>query len=158
MIKKIPKNTSCFTYYNANPKDKRSSDCVLRAISLASGKSWDEVLDDLVVFAHKYKEMPNDKKCYAKYLESLGFEMQKQPRQYDNTKYTGKEFCNLLNGLYTNSITGVVVPCDIVAKIGGHHIVAIRLDEDNKYKVFDIWDSTGGSIGNYWIRRIKSNG
>lgn len=45
MIKKIPKNTASFTYFNANPKDKRSSDCVLRAISLASGKSWDEVLN-----------------------------------------------------------------------------------------------------------------
>lgn len=155
MIKKIPKNTACFTYFNANPKDKRSSDCVLRAISLASGKSWDEVLDDLVILSHKYKEMPNDKKCYGKYLESLGFEMQKQPRQYDNTKYTGKEFCNLLNGLYINSVTGATVSCDIVAKIGGHHLVAIRLDEDNKYKIFDIWDSTGGSIGNYWIRRNK---
>ena len=153
MIKKIPKNTPYFTYYNANPKDKRSSDCVLRAISLATGKSWDEVLDDLVVFSHKYKEMPNDKKCFSKYLESMGFEIQKQPRKSDNTKYTGREFCNLLNGLYTDSTTDTVTSYDIVAKIGGHHLIAILLDNDNRYKVFDIWDSTDGSIGNYWIRK-----
>ena len=156
MIKKIPKNTECFKFYNANPKDKRSSDCVVRAISCATGKDWDEVLDDLVVFAHKYKEMPNDVKCVGKYLEYLGFEKQKQPRQYDNTKYTGREYCNILNGIYTNSVTGLVVSCDIVANIGGHHIVAIKLDSDNRYKIYDTWDCTEKTIGNYWIRRRKT--
>ncbi|MBO5371758.1 MAG: hypothetical protein J6A75_03455 [Lachnospiraceae bacterium] len=149
MIKKIPKNTSCFTYFNANPKDKRSSDCVVRAISYASGISWDSVLDDLVVFAHKYKEMPSDAKCFSKYLEYIGFEKKKQPRKMDNTKYTGKEFCELLNKKYKDSKCGFSY--DIVANIGGHHIVAIRLDSDNKYKVFDIWDCTDKTIGNYWV-------
>ena len=140
MIKKIPHDTETFKFHNANPKGKRSSDCVIRAISTATGKSWDEVLDDLVKISHKYKEMPNDTKCYAKYLEDLGFSKMKQPRKADNTKYTGSEFCE-----YLRRIPGEY---NVVAHIGGHHIVAIV-----DYKVVDIWNSTGKTIGNYWIKR-----
>lgn len=151
MIKKIPKDTNSFKFHNANPKDKRSSDCVLRAIATATGNTWDKVLDDLIEFSHKYKEMPNDPKCYTKYLESLGFEKMKQPRKLDNTKYTGEEFCNYCSSQYTNGEK-------IVAHIGGHHTVAIMPthegDEINaQYKVFDIWNSTGKTVGNYWIKK-----
>ncbi len=146
MIKKIPKDTTTFKYHNENPKDKRSGDCVLRAIATATGKTWDEVLDELVVFAHKYKEMPSDPKCYGKYLESLGFTKMQQPRKSYNTKYTGAEFCNLCSKVYKNGEK-------IVAHIGGGHIVAIvPTHENDSYKVIDIWNSTGGSIGNYWIK------
>lgn len=150
-IRKTLSDTKTFKFYNANPKDKRSSDCVLRAIATATGKSWDEVLDDLVTIAHKYKEMPDNPKCYGKYLESLGFEKMAQPRHSDNTKYTGSEFCNYCSTNYTNGEK-------IVAHIGGHHIVAIvpTYEGDginDRYKVLDIWNSTDGSIGNYWIKR-----
>lgn len=150
MIKKIPNDTMSYKFYNANPKDKRSSDCVLRAISTASGKTWDEVLDDLVTYAHKYKEMPIDPKCYSKYLEDLGFIKMSQPRHENNTKYTGSEFCRLCSIRYTNGET-------IVAHIGGNHMVAIMPTREgdginDRYKVLDIWNSTGGTIGNYWIK------
>lgn len=149
MIKKIPLDTRSFKFYNANPKDRRSGDCVLRAISTATDKSWDEVLDDLVKYAHKHKEMPDDPKCYSKYLEDLGFTKMKQPRKSDNTKYTGVDFCTYLSTNYTHGER-------IVAHIGGHHIVAIvpTYEGDginDRYKILDIWNSTAGCIGNYWI-------
>jgi hypothetical protein len=31
-----------FKYYNANPLGRHVSDCSVRAISLATGRSWDE--------------------------------------------------------------------------------------------------------------------
>ena len=142
-LRKIPNNTETFTFRNENPKDKRTGDCVLRAIATATGKTWDEVLDDLVDVAHKTKLMPNDPKCYDKYLESLGFEKQKQPRKADNTKYTGSEFCEYLNARVPKGK-------QIVAHIGGHHTVAIAYDKG--YRVIDTWNSTGGTIGNYWIK------
>lgn len=43
MIKKIPEDTKYFHYYNANPKDKITKDCVYRALSLFLNKSWDDV-------------------------------------------------------------------------------------------------------------------
>ena len=153
MIKKVPHDTESFKFYNANPKDKRTADCVLRAISVATGKTWDEVLDDLVACAHKYKLMPNDPKCYEKYLDGLGFIKMKQPRKSDNTKYTGSEFCTWLSVNYIHGET-------IVAHIGGHHAVAIMPSYEgdginDRYKVFDIWNSTSKSIGNYWIKRVE---
>lgn len=150
-IRKIPTDTSSFKFYNANPKNNRSSDCVLRSIVTATGKTWDEVLDDLVILAHKYKVMVDEPKCYEKYLESLGFVKMKQPRKSDNTKYTGAEFCNWLSVNYTNGEK-------IVAHIGGHHIVAIvpTYEGDginDRYKILDTWNSSNGCIGKYWIKR-----
>lgn len=78
--------------------------------------------------------MPNDKKVYTKYIENKGWIKCKQPRKSNNTKYTGKEFVKIVKGT-------------VLAHIGGHHIVCIK---DNK--VLDIWDSTDGCIGNYWIK------
>lgn len=36
-----------YQYYNANAVNKFTDDCVIRAISCATGKSWDEVYDYL---------------------------------------------------------------------------------------------------------------
>ena len=156
MLKKIPANTKYFHFYNANPKGKRASDCVVRAISKATGKDWDSVLDDLIVFSHKYKVMPNEKACYGKYLESIGFSKENQPKYEDLngmiTKYTGEEFCDFLNR--KSKATGVVY--SVVAHIGTHHIVAIMFDEEEQtYKVFDTWNSSKKIIGNYWIKERR---
>lgn len=141
----IPHNTETFEYVNVNPKDKTTGDCVLRAIAGATGKDWDEVLDDLVSLAHKYKLMPNDTKLYGRYLDSLGYIKEKQPRKADGRKYTGSEFCRYLD----SHEAGV----DVLAHIGGHHIVHIACI-DGRYKVVDTWNSTEYTIGNYWIRRF----
>lgn len=142
MIKKIPQDTEYFRYYNANPKDRRTGDCVFRAIALSTGKTWDEVLDDLTVYAHKYKVAPNDTAAYDKYLKDLGYTKMAQPRKKDNTKYTGEEFCRDYLSKFR------LGKYDVVAHIGGHHIVAIV-----DCQVVDIWNSSYKTIGNYWIRR-----
>lgn len=144
MIRKIPANTKSFEFFNANPKDKRSSDCVLRALSSATDLSWDDVLDELVELAHEYKVVPEEKQCYSKFLESHGFVKKPQPRLASGRKYTGTQFCRLCTETFTNGEK-------IVAHIGGHHIVAI-LPTDDGYKVHDTWDSTSGCIGNYWVK------
>lgn len=130
-------DTSTFHWYNANPKNKYTNDCVIRAISTALNLPWNKVYKDLVDIGMKYGYMPNDPKTYNKYLESMGWYKQKQPRRYDGTKYTGVEFCKDLCTPYQN----------VIAHIGGHHIVAIV-----NAKVYDTWDSTSGCIGNYWVQ------
>ena len=142
MKRKIPFDTAYFHYYNANPKDKQTADCVIRAISTATNKSWDDVLSELYQVALKHKLMLNDKKCYKKYLESLGWVQEKQPRKADNTKYTGKEFCNLLDN--KNSKT-------IIAHIGTHHLVCIK-KHAGSHKIFDTWNSSYDRIGTYWVK------
>lgn len=49
-----------FRYYNANPLDKSVNDCTVRAISLASGLSWDETYLILCNFARKRGVMPDE--------------------------------------------------------------------------------------------------
>ena len=67
-------------------------------------------------------------------MELKGWTKMRQPRKRNNTKYTGKEFCEIFKGV-------------CVANIGGNHTVCIK-----NGKVYDIWDSTDGCIGNYWVK------
>ena len=128
--------TKTFHYYNANPKNKITADCVIRALCTAMQEPYDKVYTELFEFSRKCGYMLNEKQCYDKYLQSKGWVKHKQPKKADNTKYTGKEFCMKARP-YENYI----------AKIGSHHIVAIV-----NGKVNDIWDSTDGCIGNYWTK------
>lgn len=144
------KGTDTFCFHNANPKNRLTTgDCVLRAVSLATGCTWDETLDSLVVVAHKMKYAPLDDGCYDRHLIGKGFFKMKQPRKSDGTKYTGSEFCQYLQE--KSLLDGRCY--SVVAHIGGHHIVAIQR-ADGRYKVHDTWDSTDGCIGNYWIKEM----
>ena len=135
-------NTNTFTYYNANPKNRITGDCVIRALCTAMEEPYEKVYKELFEFSIKNGYMLNDKKCYEKYLASKGWVKNSQPRKDDNTKYTGKDFCEEIqtHRHWYNP--------QIIAKIGGHHIVAIMYG-----KVQDIWDSTGKCIGNYWEKK-----
>lgn len=133
-IRKIPENTKSFKFYNANPKNRRTSDCVIRAICTATNQSWDDVAKGLFEYVLKHKVSMESTECYSKYLADNGWVKQKQPRKVDGTKYTGVEFVRKFK-------------CVCVAHIGGNHIVCIK-----DGKVYDTWDSTDGCIGNYWIK------
>lgn len=131
-------DTTTFHFYNANPHNRYTTDCVIRAICTALEQPWEQTLKDLAEIAVKKGVMVDDVACYGEYLRRKGWMKRQQPRKTDNTKYTGKDFCK-------SSI------CDgnrrYIAHIGGHHIVAIV-----EKRVWDIWNSTGGCIGNYWVK------
>lgn len=128
--------TSTFHYYNANPKNRITGDCTFRAICTALEQSWEQTVMEMAEMSCRTGYAINDKKGIERYLEEKGWVKHKQPRKADNTKYTGKEFCEKAR-TYENYI----------ADIGGHHIVAIVGG-----KVYDIWDSTNKCIGNYWTK------
>lgn len=133
-------NTSTFRFYNANPKNKYTGDCVVRAISTALQEPYETVYRELLEMALKTGYAVASTENYDKYLKSKGWVKCKQPKKYNNTKYTGKEFCKHMQNYPMN------YPSRMVANIGGHHVVAIVDD-----KVWDTWDSTNGCIGNYWM-------
>lgn len=95
-----------------------------------------------------------DDKTYGKYLKSKGWTKQKQPRKEDNTKYTGNEFCEILQDTeyvdYILEVSKEQAKSNIIAHIGSGHIVAIVGGQ-----VYDTWNSTDGCIGNYWVKDIK---
>lgn len=147
-LKKIIKDTPYFKFHNANPKDRRTSDCVVRSISLATGISWEETLRNLTELAIKHSLMPSDPKLYSRYLSSLGWTKRPAPRKPDNRKYRGREwveFCRKQNS--------ILYPATQIAHIGGNHIVCIK-----DFRIHDTWDSTNGSIGNFWIKVDNDNG
>lgn len=146
---KFPETTT-FHYHNANPKNKITADCVIRALCTAMNEPYETVYRELYELSLKCGYMLNEKHCYHTYLKSKGWIKHSQPRKADNTKYTGKEFCNELN------CDIMFVGKSVIANIGSHHIVCIK--EDNLHglhKVHDIWDCTDGCIGNYWVKERK---
>ena len=141
-IRKIPSDTRYFKFHNANPFNKRTCDCVVRAVSTALGEPYEFIVHDMVGFGLEIGLDNHDPKLIGKYLESRGWTKQSQPKKADGRKFTGEEFCRYLSEHYKSG--------SLVANIGGHHTVAILRDEIG-FRVYDTWNSTDGCIGNYWI-------
>ena len=80
--------------------------------------------------------MPNDPKCFHRYLKDNGWVKHEQPKKNNNSKYTGKEFMD--------EFQSTLIDTAVIANIGGRHTVAIM-----SVRVWDTWDSSNGCIGNY---------
>lgn len=140
--------TEVFQYYNRNPKNRITTDCVIRAISTALDLPYTDVVMEMAEMQCKTGYDDGSKELIDRYLKSKGWVKCKQPRKYDNTKYTGEEFClKIQHPIYCEELE--LPDCNwhrMVANIGGHHIVAII-----EGKIHDIWDSSRGCIGNVWV-------
>lgn len=143
-------DTECFHYHNQNPKNRITTDCVIRAISLATDTDYKQVVQDAA-----------DIQCNTGYddgsiqnmnllMKRYGWVKMNQPRKDDNTKYTGYEWCDWLNNHDNINST-------IVANIGGHHTVCFKKTSDDisddMWKIWDIWDSCNGCVGIYWVKK-----
>ena len=135
--------TSTFHYYNANPKNRITGDCWLRAICTGLNEPYNEVLKELVQIHLETGYELGSSIVIDRYLASKGWIKHKQLRKPDGKKYTGEEFCKMLQQDVK------AVGRSFIANIGGHHMICIR-ETSGLHKVHDIWDSTGGCIGNYW--------
>lgn len=129
-------NTEVFEYFNANPKNRLTSDCVVRAISTATDRSYYTVVTDLADIQMRTGYDSHSNQAIAKLMDRYGWIKHAQPKKSDGTKFTGAEFARR------------TVESVCVANIGGHHIVCIK-----DHKVFDTWDCTGKCVGNYWTRK-----
>lgn len=134
--------TSTFHYYNANPKNRITGDCVIRAICVACEVSYNQVVMDLAKIQCETGYDYGSKGADI-LLKQYGWVKMKQPRKSDNTKFTGKEFCEHLNSL---RVGGKPIK-RLVMNIGGHHMSCII-----NYKIWDIWDCSDGCVGNYWVK------
>ena len=130
-------DTATFHYYNANPKNRITGDCRIRAIAVACEVPYNQVVMDLAQIHCETGYDQTANQGISILMERYGWVKHKQPRKPDNTKYTGKEFCEQI------AKKDVKYFCNI----GGNHEVAI-VDG----KVWDIWDSTYKCIGNYWTK------
>lgn len=122
--------------YNSNPKQARVGDCVIRAISKVTGKTWDEVYKDLSAEGYAMADMPNANNVWGSYLRKNGFKRSIMPDTCPDC-YTVADFTREHStGTYILALAG--------------HVVAVM---NGKY--FDSWDS-GDEIPLYFWQ--KENG
>lgn len=144
--KKIPKTTFFYHYENVNPKGRYTGDCVIRAISKALNKPWATVLSDLTDMAIKEARMPDDSDLYIKYLSKNGYKKMKMETYSGRKRYTGKEFCAVLENM------GYRQP--VIAHIGTNHVTTFVWEKENNcYKVHDIRNCTEDKVGVWYARK-----
>ena len=120
-----------FIRFNPNPKRKIIDDCVIRAISTVTGKTWEQVNTDLFLIALREGDYQWKNYIWGSYLEKLGFTQHLIPNTCPNC-FTVRDFCKLFpEGIYILAI--------------GDHVVAVI---DSNY--FDTWDSGDEVPVYYW--------
>lgn len=99
-----------YKYHNANPHKRHIDDCVIRAISILTNRSWNDVYEELgnlankdsmmmdsVIFVEKYLDSKYLRKChYSKTLEEF-------VKEFPKGKYAVT-----MNGHITAVIDGVI--------------------------------------------------
>lgn len=91
-----------YKYYNANPLGRHVNDCTVRAISLVTEKSWDQVFEELSDFAQKEAITFSEIEFINEYLSNL------YPRWCQDEKInTLEDFLDMkLKGRYLVTMSG----------------------------------------------------
>ena len=122
-----------FKLTNPNPNRHTIDDCVVRAIAIATGHSWDYIYIALTMRAYELKAMPSTNFVWDGYLRDIGYKRNAIPDMCPDC-YTIEEFCkDHPNGSY------------ILAT--GQHVVAV-INGD----YYDTWDS-GELVPIYYYRK-----
>lgn len=66
-------------FTNKNPKGKLVGDCTVRAISIATDKSWADTYLDLCLFGMLMADMPSSNAVTTAYLKNQGFKRRTIP-------------------------------------------------------------------------------
>ena len=119
--------------YNPNPAGNLVGDCVIRAIAKGTGKTWDEVSDELHEVAYELKDMSSSNYVWATYLKRLGFHRYIIPDTCPDC-YTVKDFA--YDHPYGTFILGT-----------GTHAVCVQ--DGN---IFDAWNSSN-EVPIYYFER-----
>lgn len=119
--------------YNVNPKKRKTSDCVVRALTIATGKDYKTIYTELFNISLENGYFLNEKRVEDVLLEREGFKKQKQPRKPDGTKYKVKEILQLTNA-------------DIIVIRVAHHLTVVK-----NGVLLDIWNCSEKTINNYYI-------
>ena len=118
-------------YYNPNPQAARVGDCVIRAVSFATGQEWYKTYLDLCVYGLINCDLPSSNAVWGRYLRDRGYRRRMIPDTCPAC-YTVRQFTEEHpDGTYILAISG--------------HVVAVR---DGDY--YDTWDSGDEVPVYYW--------
>jgi hypothetical protein len=126
-----------FVKHNENPKGREIGDCVIRALSKATGKSWDEVYDELYVIGKKKKRMMNDPKVYKVFLENNNFTLSPARRNECGKMISVEEFSR-----------NVDVDTMYVIHTRKHLTVVFNGD------IYDTWNTSSQRAGKFYFKQI----
>lgn len=116
-----------YQYYNANPSGARVGDCTIRAISKATGRTWEETYIDIAIKGLILHDMPSANHVWGSYLADIGFS-----RHITPNACTVRQFAeDHKKGAYILALSGHVVAC-----VGGIY--------------FDTFDSGDYEIIYFW--------
>ena len=120
---------------NPNPCRTEEPDCVVRAIAIATGQSWDDVHWQLCEMARRHCTMPSVNWLWEKYLREHGFKKRLLPECPECV--TVREFARKHpDGMY-------------IAATGSHVVTVIDGDW------WDAWDSGDEILTCYFERGEK---
>lgn len=122
-----------YVHANPNPNGAYVEDCVIRAIAIATRRSWNEVAISLFIQAFIMKNMPSVNKVWGTYLRSIGFAQYPLPNTCPDC-YTVRDFCE-------DNPSGVYI-----LATGSHVIAVINGD------YYDAWDSGDELPTSVWRR------
>lgn len=108
--------------YNPNPSGKLVGDCTVRAITKATGESWEEAYCGITLQGLLLKDMPSNSGVWGSYLKRKGFRRRAVPDTCPDC-YTVEQFCeDHPEGLFVVAVH--------------NHVLCVK---DGNY--FDAWDS-----------------
>lgn len=122
-----------YVYYNPNPKYNRVGDCVVRALTIALNKDWDEVYTELFVNGYSMKDMPSANHVWGVVLRKNGYKQYAMP---DDCPYC-----------YTVEKFAVDHPQGVYILALDSHVVAVK-----DGIIYDTWDS-GNEIPIYYFKK-----
>lgn len=122
-----------YSQYNPNPIGARVGDCTIRAISRATGETWERVYCGLCAEGLRLCDMPSANAVWGAYLRRHGFHRHALPDDCPDC-YTVADFCrDHPRGTYVLAISG--------------HVVCAQ---DGQY--YDSWDSGAEVPAYYWCK------
>lgn len=122
-----------FVRFNANPVNKNTGDCTVRAISVLMNQSWRDTHADLSMTSYYLSDMPSSNASWGEYLILNGYRRYVIPDTCPAC-YTIKEFC-------------MDHPKGRFLVATGSHVVAV-IDGD----YYDTWDS-GWEVPIYYYEK-----
>lgn len=119
--------------YNPNPKNARTGDCAVRALSLALDQDWDSTYTALMLKGYQLKDLPDANAVWGAVLRENGWHRAIVPDTCPDC-YTVSDFCqDHPTGTYVLAIRG--------------HALTVR---DGNW--FDTWDSGQEAPLYYWYK------
>lgn len=89
-----------YKFYNANSRGNFTNDCVIRAISVAQNRTWDEVYNELTFLAREQGLLMDDIKFVESYLDK------RYKRECHKSKTVGEFMKECDEGIYLVTMAG----------------------------------------------------